>query len=263
MDHDSPTTSIESYRRYLQEQLCWIDGEQTHASSDSQRQCPKCRVKWSYTQATLEFAIFERFCNGERARKAAEALGCSRNTVMGHYRSFSQSMEDVVARMLIEERIATTPQSLDEVILLEKALRTGSKHRRTRACLYLFLNSLGPEERLQELFAANFATRLTMRIREAKLTQTFKANGKQVRYYRYAVDSSESLEIEVERKPALPEPAETKRTRLIESVGQEISEFIEKYYALALPSRACRKLGGMWVDVWKSCRKTIARSGRP
>jgi hypothetical protein len=263
MDHDSPAISIESYRRYLQQQLCWIDGETTHASSDSQRQCPKCRVKWSYTQASLEFAIFERFCNGERSRKAAEALGCSRNTVMGHYRDFAQSMENVVAKMLVEERIATTPQSLDEVILLEKALRTGSERRRARACLYLFLNSLGPEERLQELFVATLASRLSLRIREAKLTQTFKAKGKQVRYYRYAVEMSEFLKFEGEWKPPQPEPAEPKRTRLIESIKQEISDFIEKHYALVLPSQACRKLGDAWVDVWKSCRKTIARSGRP
>jgi hypothetical protein len=258
MDHDSPTTSIESYRRYLQEQLCWIDGEQTHSSSDSQRQCPKCRVKWSYTQASLEFAIFERFCNGERARKTAEALGCSRNTVMGHYRNFAQSMEDVVARMLIEERIATTPQSLDEVILLEKALRTGSKHRRTRACLYLFLNSLGPEERQGELFAVTLGAYILMRVKTAKLTRTFREVRGSGNIRRYAAYMEPSVSLGGVRKTTEPQ-----RTRLIESIGQEISEFIEKYYALALPSRACRKLGGMWVDVWKSCRKTIARSGGP
>jgi len=252
----APTTSINGYRRYLLEQLCWIDGEPTHASSESQRQCPKCRVKWSYTQATLEFAIFERFCNGERARKAAEELGCSRNTVMGHYRNFTESMEDLVARMLVEERIATTPQSLDEVVLLEKALRVGSKRRRARACLYLFLNSLSVEERQQELFDSTLGLQIEMRIRAAKMTQSFKESGDLRHIRRCAIDTEPALVPESEPAPTEEQP------RLIETIGREISDFIEKNYPFVLPSRACRKLGTLWVDVWKSCRKTIAKSAR-
>jgi hypothetical protein len=235
-------------------------------------------VKWSYTQATLEFAIFKRFCNGERARRVAEALGCSRNTAMAHYRTFTRSMEDLVASMLVEERIATTPQSLDEVIQLEKALRTGSERRRARACLYLFLNSLGPEERLQELFAVSLGRELIWKIRSAEATLRLKQAGKSYDIRRCATDYVPALKISGSRKLKRVEStelqptrlierigeeiSEPKRTPLIESIGEEITAFIEKYYASALPSRACRKLGGMWVDVWKSCRKTIVRSGR-
>ena len=113
---------------------------------------------------SLELSIFEQFCNGERARKATLNLGCSRNTVMSHFRSLLPEMEDLVARMLVEERIATTPQTVEEVIRLEKALRAGSVQKRALACRFLFLNSLTFEERLEELFTATLAKNLEIKL---------------------------------------------------------------------------------------------------
>jgi hypothetical protein len=264
MIDSSPVTSIDAYRRYLRDQLCWIDGSTTCASSDSQRQCTSCRVKWSYIQITLEFAVFEQFCNGERARKAALNLGCSRNTVMSHYRSLLPEMEDLVARMLIEERIATTPQTIEEVIRLEKALRVGSIRKRALACRFLFMNSLSPEERLEELFTATLAKKLQEKILMAKQARAFidaeerrkaageRAASKSVR--KCAADAPIQLgTTRVNRPEARPSAPR----RLIENIGKELWAFIAKYYPTAIPSPACQKLGDKWVGVWKECRKLI------
>jgi hypothetical protein len=264
MTESSPVSSFDAYRRYLRDQLCWIDGAPTCASSDSQRQCTSCRVKWSYIQITLEFAIFEQFCNGERARKAAMNLGCSRNTVMSHYRSLLPEMEDLVARMLIEERIATTPQTIEEVIRLEKALRVGSARKRALACRFLFMNSLSPEERLEELFTATLAKRLQGKILMAKQARAFidgqerrkaageRAASKSVRkcFGPAPIQLGTSRANRPKTRPSAPR-------RLIENIGKELWAFITKNYPPSLPSPACQRLGEQWVGVWKECKKLI------
>ena len=264
MSNPSPVSSSEAYRCYLRDQLCWIDGAPTCASSDSQRQCTSCRVKWSYIQVTLEFAIFEQFCNGERARKAAMNLGCSRNTVMSHYRSLLPEMEDLVARMLIEERIATTPQTIEEVIRLEKALRVGSIRKRALACRFLFMNSLSAEERLEELFTATLAKRLQEKILMAKQARAFidaqergraageRATRKSVR--RCVADVPLHLGT---KRVNRPEGRPSAPRRLIENIGKELWAFIAKHYPTSIPSPACQRLGEKWVGAWKECRKLI------
>ena len=264
MTDSSPVSSIDAYRRYLRDQLCWIDGAPTCASSDSQRQCTSCRVKWSYVQITLEFAIFEQFCNGERARKAAMNLGCSRNTVMSHYRSLLPEMEDLVARMLIEERIATTPQTIEEVIRLEKALRVGSIRKRALACRFLFMNSLSSEERLEELFTATLAKRLQEKILMARQARAFidtqekrraagqRSTGKSVR--KCVADGPLHLGT---KRVNRPEGRPSAPRRLIENIGKELWAFIAKHYPTSIPSPACQRLGEKWVGAWKECRKLI------
>jgi hypothetical protein len=261
MIEPTPDSSIEAYRHYLTDQLCWIDGSPTCTSSDSQRQCTSCRVKWSYVQLHLEFTIFEQFCNGEPARRAAINLGCSRNTVMSHYRSLLPEMEDLVARMLIEERIATTPQTVDEVIRLEKALRAGSVRRRGLACRFLFLNSLSLQERLEELFTATLAKNLKTKIQFATQTIAFREgegrrrkDSRATTILKLAVDAPVSLDI---GRPTKPLSSTGGPQRLIESISDELGAFIAKHYPPSLPSPACRKLGKKWVSVWKECQKLI------
>jgi len=210
---------------------------------------------------SLEFSIFEQFCNGERARKAALNLGCSRNTVMSHFRSLLPEMEDLVARMLLEARIATNPQTIEEVIRLEKALRAGSERKRALACRFLFLNSLSVEERLGELFTGTLAKNLEMKIVMAKRTRAFmdaqekrKAEGKASSIRKLAVDDHRrfyDIQIpEAETQPSSPR-------RLIESISEELRAFIAEHYPPSLPSSACRRLGEKWVGVWRACRKLI------
>lgn len=249
---------MDSYGVYLQEQLCWIDGVQTHASSESQRQCPKCRVKWSYVQSGLEFAIFEQFCNGERARRTSENLGCSRNTVNSHYRTFTNGMEDLVAKMLLEGSIATNPQSIDEVIKLEKALRVGSTRQRASACRYLFLTSLDRDERARRLFVQTLGRHLEWRIDMAMRTRAFedaRARGLQPKSIRLcACESPPSINLG--RRETKPQHG------LMEAIGRELAAFIDRNYPPQLPSPACIALGKVWVNVWKVCRDAIKHSHR-
>jgi hypothetical protein len=170
-------------------------------------------------------------------------------------------MEDLVARMLVEERIATNPQTLEEVIRLEKALRVGSVRKRALACRFLFLNSLTVEERLEELFTVTLAKNLEMKIGMAQRTRAFldaqekrKAEGKSSSIRKLAVDEHRRFyDIQIPEVEAQLSPPR----RLIESISEELGAFIAKHYPPSLPSSACRRLGEKWVSVWKACRTLI------
>lgn len=250
-----PTACVDSYRAYLGGRLCWIDGSRTHASSRTQRQCPRCRFKWSYVHADLEFSIFEKFCNGERARRAAVHLGCSRNTVHAHYGAFKAGMEELIAEMVLEGTIATNPQSIDEVVRLERALRAGSRNRRAAACRYLFLGSLEAGERSRRLFTRTLGARLESRISEAQLTSAFAAGrsrSRRGRDIRWCV---------VAAPPDLSGTSRARGARLLESIKAELAVFLFRNHPPAVPSAACVALGERWVEVWKVCRDTIGARG--
>jgi hypothetical protein len=243
----------------LEQKLCWIDGTPTHDSSESQRQCPKCRVKWSYKQVALEFEIFKQFCNGERANHAAENLGCSRNTVSSHFASFTHHMEELVAEMLIEESIATNPQTLEEVKRLEKALRVGNKRRRSDACRYLFLNSLDGPERTRRLFPKVLGAYLVERIDAGKRTRAFeemmeKEESKPIarKHSRCLLAPGTPASLNLKDKP--------KKPGLMREIGLELAALLASSYPPQKPSEACIELGETWVEVWKACRDTIKKS---
>jgi hypothetical protein len=180
---------------------------------------------------------------------------------MSHFRSLLPEMEDLVARMLVEECIATNPQTLEEVIRLEKALRVGSARKRALACQFLFLNSLTVEERLEELFIVTLAKNLEMKIVMAQRTRAFldaqekrKAEGKSSSIRKLAVDEHRRFyDIQIPEAETQPTPPR----RFIESISEELRAFIAKHYPPSLPSSACRSLGEKWVSVWKACRTLI------
>ncbi len=251
---DPPSFNISSYRTYLKERLCWIDGAPTHASSASQRQCPKCRVKWSYTHAALEFAIFEEFCKGDSASHVAQRLSCSRNTVMAHYRVLIPIMEDIVANMLLDGKIATNPQSIEELIRLEKALRVGSRKRKFAACRYLFLNSLDEAERAERLFLESISRSVQLRVQMAIRAVTFQ-------------ESLERINVDSIRRFSAGAPLFLFKNYLNKITKRSFDRLIFKnipllmwLYPSALPSPACRKLGKKWVAVWKTCREIVKKT---
>ena len=250
MSEFPPAASIATYRHYLEGQLCWFDGEPTHASSENQRQCSKCRFKWSYIQSTLEFQIFERFCNGERTSPVARDLGCSRNTVASHFRNFAEEVEDIVAEMILEGTIATNPQTIEEVIHLEKALRVGSVKRRRRACLYLFLHSLDGVERTEKLFARTIGSFLETRVNMARRTQTFMESTDR--------RGSGPLLRNVAAPAIHLRPFKPKTKPLIETIGEHLVDWIARHFP-SRPTVACCKLGKKWVDVWQACRKSVLK----
>jgi hypothetical protein len=178
-------------------------------------------------------------------------------------------MEDLVARMLIEERLATTPQTVEEVIRLEKALRVGSVRKRALACRFLFMNSLTAQERLEELFTATLAKKLQEKILMAKQARAFidaqerrkaageRASSKSVR--KCVADGPLHLGT---KRVNRPEGRPSAPRRLIENIGKELWAFIAKHYPSSFPSPACQRLGEQWVGVWKECRKLIQSNRR-
>lgn len=159
MDLEMPTpdTSPDIYREYIQRRLCWSDGAPTHASSGLQRQCPKCRTKWSYEHLALEFRLFEEYVLGRRASEAVRLVGCAKNTALGHFSQFHAAVEEIIRDRLVDGEIATHPTNLADLRSLERALRAGSRSRRRLACRHLFFRSLTLEERSEALFESTLA----------------------------------------------------------------------------------------------------------
>ena len=237
----TPTSSIENYQYYIAQTLCWLDGSVTHASSDEQRQCPKCRTKLSYTQISLELKILESFCNGHSASKAALLTGCAKNTALSHYRKFSKHMELGIASRLLDGSIATNPQSIDEVRLLEKALRVGSLKKRVKACFHLFMQSLLLNERMEMIFQACIAPELRAYIQLIVSRLEVKTpTRKQTR--RYAIAGC------FERRTPPPQPTLWERLR---------QHLVAAFDATETPSQACIQQGEEWVQVWLACQSLI------
>jgi hypothetical protein len=237
---NAPTKSFEDYRAYMEQALCWLDGTATHASSDEQRQCPKCRTKLSYSRIGLEFKILEIYCNGHSASKAARLTGCAKNTALSHYRNFSKHMELGIASLLLEGSIATNPQNIREVRSLEKALRTGSLKRRAKACCHLFMQSLNLNERMEMIFQACIAPDLNAYIRSLETRSEEKKTLKKSRALFHSRGSLDSF------KSPKPQDNLWKRLRL--------HLFASFDSASSTPSEACKELGENWVDVWMACR---------
>ena len=77
--------SFQHYHFYLKSKLCWVDGEPTHASSGQQRQCTRCRRKWSYYQMRQQWKCLLSFCMGDSQAECARQTGLAKNTVRGFY----------------------------------------------------------------------------------------------------------------------------------------------------------------------------------
>ena len=168
---DHPASSLANYRRYLKDRRCWVDGTPTHASSEQQRQCPKCRLKWSFDNLTREMQLLEEFCLKQSASKAAGKLGCSKNTAIVHYRVFCRHMEEVIAKMIIAHEIALTPITSKELKSLEHALNGGREKQRFNACKHLFFISLGVEERMDLIFKSLIAPAVKRKARKATVAR--------------------------------------------------------------------------------------------
>ena len=243
-----PTQSIEVYQRYVAERLCWIDGIPTHASSDLQRQCPRCRKKWSYERLGQELRLLEQYCLGSNAAAAARAVECAKNTALYHYCMFNIKMQEAVASMVLNGEIATSPVTLIELRSLEKALRAGNGKRREKACRHLFLASLNYEERLECLFRCHVAKAVESRIEESKkesevVAHIFPSMAGGWRYKR-------KVRIPLWRK--LLGLAQTIWRRLPKNIWQELRGRYDPQ--CPYPSQACAGMGTKWVRVWSAAR---------
>ena len=90
----------EEYERHLIGQLCWACHAATAASHARQRQCPRCRRKWSYHTRRLRWERLKAFCLGATAHHAARSVPCHYATAFTTYRTCRTAL----ARMADEEK---------------------------------------------------------------------------------------------------------------------------------------------------------------
>ena len=243
-----PTANLAGYREFLDQQLCWVDGIPTHASSQLQRQCPRCRMKWSYERLVLETAALEEFCLGSSASKAARKIGCVKNTALSYFGEFRRSMEERIADHLLNGSIATNPVSAGEWQSLERALRSGSRRLRAKSCQHLFMSSLTLEERLEMIFRAQVIPKVKLRYAEA-VERRERHGGAEKPFIAYAAPTGRFRK----REPAPKRPLyEVLRNRWT-AFWREIRARRDRN--CPYPSRACEKLGKTWVRVWEKSRE--------
>jgi hypothetical protein len=97
----------EEYATHLEGQLCWHCHCPTHASHARQRQCPRCRQKWSYDRQRLQWRLAELFCQGVNAHRASKELNISYGTARSHFTKFDLSFAQTnhpVAKTLLSIR---------------------------------------------------------------------------------------------------------------------------------------------------------------
>ncbi len=247
---DLPAASaIREYSRQLQDRLCWLDSTPTHASSGQQRQCPKCRTKWSYDRLALELAALEQFCLGRPASEAARKIGCAKNTMLHHYSNFRRAVENLVSEMLTNGEIATNPITIRELRSLEKALRAGSDRRRGKACLHLFLCRLNFQERQELLFRRRIVPEIHTRREDAAKRLAARSAGKveTERDIRYAALRGGH------RMRTVPPTSREKWRSLFREVRARFDP------DCPYPSAACKRLVDPWVKTWEQIREMLRR----
>lgn len=245
-DAGDPSTHVEIYRRYVTQMLCWLDGTPTHSSSDLQRQCPKCRQKWSYERLGMELELLELYCQGFSASEAARKISCAKNTALNRFGRFSGRMEEIVAARLADEDIATSPITVSEAKSLEKALRTGNHRRREKVCRHLFFAGLSFEERMQGIFLKHIAGEVRARTEEAG--PLYSRN-----FYSYSPDSGHRR---------VPPARRTFRESCVDLARRAWRRLEARFDPnCPRPSKSCKRQGPTWVKVWEKARR-IRKQGQ-
>ena len=142
---------VSDYQRFVDEELCWLDGLPTHSSNATQRQCSGCRRKWNYLEQRRRFDLLVSYSQGLRAGAAAASCGCSRNTAQTWYRKFDARAADVVRRLyrrggvsLVDDKVTLTT--------IEKLRSHSGKYSPSEAVgRAIFFNGLDLQQRIAHL----------------------------------------------------------------------------------------------------------------
>lgn len=84
--------TFHEYSRHVREQLCWHCHARTHLSHARQRQCARCRHKWSYQRRRLQLDLLSMFSRHFNAAQAAKALRISYRTAWNHFMQFERGL---------------------------------------------------------------------------------------------------------------------------------------------------------------------------
>lgn len=243
-----PWAEFSTYREYLEGCLCWLDGTPTHLSRAPQRQCPKCRVKWSYIHKQARFKAMMEFCAGSNAAQIGRSTGCAKNTARAYFQDFSRKMEEIVAELIISGGIATRPTCARQMCALERALHWGQRKRRTKVCRHLFLHGLDFEERTEALFQKSLLPDIREHVNLLKTRESSIVVGP-----RYAAPrpngspSGSSQPAPPPQKPFFVIVLDCGRW-----IFKKSQEAIKKL--IAVPSPACKRQGALWVRAWVALR---------
>jgi transposase len=101
----------EEYERHLIGQLCWVCHLATVGCHARQRQCPRCRHKWSYATRRRRWELLKAFCLAATAHHAARTLRCHYATAYAAYRRFRTTLAQMASQ---EKRKLLGELELDE-----------------------------------------------------------------------------------------------------------------------------------------------------
>src|SRR4051794_4852653 len=71
---------LNDYERHLIGLLCWDCHAATGACNARQRQCPRCRKKWSYDRRRTQWELLKAFCLNATAHHTARFARCDYRT---------------------------------------------------------------------------------------------------------------------------------------------------------------------------------------
>jgi hypothetical protein len=155
--------TISSFNRHLTKQLCWIDGSPTHFSSARQRQCARCRRKWSYEGLSKRWFLAQAFCAGRNRREAAHATGLGAHTAGRHYDAFERALAGHLRRNLKLER-GWTFAAIRSSRRITVAKLTSQKQK-LRLAAQLCLEGLPVYRRMQLIYDLVFSARVERLLR--------------------------------------------------------------------------------------------------
>ncbi|MBU3664899.1 MAG: hypothetical protein FGM15_03350 [Chthoniobacterales bacterium] len=151
-----------AFNRHLTRKLCWIDGSPTHVSSAKQRQCTRCRRKWSYDGLIKQWLLAQEFCAGHSRREAAVAAGVDVHTAGRHYADFQLALAGYVRRLLAEGMAWRLGDAEKFHRLFRMGLANSSPRQRRRLAAQICFDGLGARKRLDLLCELVFAEKLRL-----------------------------------------------------------------------------------------------------
>ncbi len=102
---------LDDYERHLVGLLCWACHAATGPCNARQRQCPRCRKKWSYDRKRTRWELLRAFCLNATAHHAARHLCCHYRTAHRAYMHFRLALGEMTAE---EKRPLLGELELDE-----------------------------------------------------------------------------------------------------------------------------------------------------
>ncbi len=102
---------LADYERHLVGLLCWSCHAATGPCNARQRQCPRCRKRWSYDRKRIHWELLKAFCLNPTAHHAARYIRCTYRTAHQTYMRFRLALGEMTAE---EKRPLLGELELDE-----------------------------------------------------------------------------------------------------------------------------------------------------